>query len=329
MNRDEHSNVIFENTYEISVPADVTISGNKTLNGSAEGTDGFTIELFDATISDNVVTLGSQIDSVSVADGSFSFDAIRYTSLSDVGTHYYVVKESIPTEVDSANMLNGVPYDSREYLVAVTVSDNGDGTLKTAANISLDGDAVTAIEFANKYAITTPTSITLTGEKTLDGKVPKDGEFSFALYKATPSETGLALSGDPIDIKSTTNGVFRFDDITFTKLDDVGFYFYAIKEVIPSAVDKDYTLEGIRYDPTVYYVLVSVQDNGDGTLSVFSENITADGVRDKIVFANKTVQMSDTPATGDSANLALWCFLLLISGTALIALPLYVKRKRA
>lgn len=329
VNRDEHSNVIFENTYEISVPADVTISGNKTLNGSAEGTDGFTIDLFDATISDNVVTLGSQIDSVSVADGSFSFDAIRYTSLSDVGTHYYVVKESIPTEVDSANMLNGVTYDSREYLVAVTVSDNGDGTLKTAANISLDGDAVTAIEFANKYAITTPTSITLTGEKTLDGKVPKDGEFSFALYKATPSETGLALSGDPIDIKSTTNGVFRFDDITFTKLDDVGFYFYAIKEVIPSAVDKDYTLEGIRYDPTVYYVLVSVQDNGDGTLSVFSENITADGVRDKIVFANKTVQMSDTPATGDSANLALWCFLLLISGTALITIPLYVKRKRA
>ena len=311
------------------------LSGSKELLGDSlseyTGDDGFAFTLYSAVAdADGKVQKGTLIHTAHLnAEGKFVFghNTIDDLIFDQTGTYHFIVEEAV---VGNDPLMI---FDDTYYEVTVEITDNMAGELLAETTVTMvkDGQrrtvAVNGLNFSNKRD-PAPITANISGKKKYNITLP-NGLFTFDLYKATPSETGLALSGDPIDIKSTTNGVFRFDDITFTKLDDVGFYFYAIKEVIPSAVDKDYTLEGIRYDPTVYYVLVSVRDNGDGTLSVFSENITADGVRDKIVFSNKTVQMSDTPATGDSANLALWCFLLLISGMALITLPLYVKRKRA
>ncbi len=320
--------VRFENSYNASAQEGVTISGEKTLNGSTVGTEDFSFELYHASVSGTTVTLQSRIESKHPVEGTFSFTPISYTSLSDVGTHYYVVKEVIPAGVDASNTFQGVTYDAREYLVTVNVSDHGDGTLKVEKSVTLNGTPA-PIKFENTYRITTPSAITLGGEKTLDGKAPVDGKFSFALYKATLASDGsFQISGQPISTKSTVNGLFSFDEIVFDQLEDCADYYFVIKEVIPAGADSQNTFEGIVYDPTEYGVHVKVKDNADGTLSVTKQYQVKTENRDQVLFANKTAEVKTTPQTSDRTNLVLWYSLFFVSGAALFVIPLFEKKKK-
>ena len=156
--------------------------------------------------------------------------------------------------------------------IKVTVTDNGDGTLsavKTAESANTD------FTFTNTYKVT-PQENSLTGEgnftitKKLTGRGMNAGEFEFTL---TPE------GGEPLKATNDANGNVEFPAITFSQ---PGPYKYQLAEV-------DGKLGGVSYDKTVYDVMATVTDNGDGTLSV-EWSVTKGGkeIEGKdIAFANK------------------------------------------
>ncbi|MBR2615546.1 MAG: VWA domain-containing protein [Clostridia bacterium] len=319
----------FENEYGITTPGAITVSGEKTLTDKTLADGVYTFELYKATVDaqGKVETVGAALDTKKNLDGKFTFDAITFDSLSDVGVHYFAVKESVPAAATSDGVLAGVKYDTRLYLVAVTVTDNGDGTLGVTSKTTLDGADAT-IRFENKYGVMTPATVTLEGEKTLDGKAPKDGEFKFALYSASKRGNQLEIGTNALEEVSTVDGKFAFTSLTFDELNEAGTYYFAIRELIPAGVDSDYVLNGVKYDPAVFYAQVTVTDKGDGTFGVDVQYSTETEAAEKPVFANKTVKEEAPPQTSDRTDLALWYALLFVSGTALFAIPLIARKKR-
>ncbi len=154
------TDIIFENEYAAKAEEGAAISGKKTLTGKTLEDRAFTFELYKATVAaDGTVSYGSDLlGRKSNVDGRFTFDEIKYESLEEVKTHYYVVKEQIPVGAGSGNTYNNVTYDTSEYLVEVVVEDNGDGTLNVSDpgyyRIGVDGkpaQAVSEVEFKNTY----------------------------------------------------------------------------------------------------------------------------------------------------------------------------------
>jgi pilin isopeptide linkage protein len=97
----------------------VILKGHKTLE-DADLTDGqFNFKVFE---NGEEVAAGSN-----TADGTIVFDSITYT-LEDVGVHTYTIKE-VKNPLDIFTV-----YDDSECTVQVTVSDNGDGTLKAVVS---------------------------------------------------------------------------------------------------------------------------------------------------------------------------------------------------
>jgi pilin isopeptide linkage protein len=101
-----------------------------------------------------------------------------------VGTKTYTVRER-------NNGLGGVTYAVNTYTVTVDIKDNGDGTLDVDPSSNYN-----ALNFTNTYAATG--SLTLSGQKTLNGRALVPGEFTFEVYP------GDSATGTPI--RTTTNG---------------------------------------------------------------------------------------------------------------------------
>lgn len=149
----------FTNSYNVGGSVSATITAEKSYTG-ANLTDGlFTFELYDAQVDDTtgVVTWDETTprDTKTNVGKDVTFDAISYNSLADVKTHTYVVKEQIPTVKEQY-----VTYDESIWLVSVTVSDNGDGTLQAAAPVyalldadkkATAGSAAATAAFRNAY----------------------------------------------------------------------------------------------------------------------------------------------------------------------------------
>lgn len=158
--------------------------------------------------------------------------------------------------------------------IAVTVIDNGDGTLTVDKQAESDK---TDFTFTNTYSVK-PFDSTLTGEggfaitKTLDGRDLREGEFEFALVSQGEGEPTVLTA------KNDASGKVAFPVISFNA---PGEYHYRLAEV-------DGGLGGVTYDTTVYDVTAKVVDNGDGTLGV-TWSVSKDGKAlegKEIVFAN-------------------------------------------
>lgn len=79
----------------------------------------------------------------------------------------------------------------------------------------------------------------------------------------------------------------------------------------------------ITYDETVYTVVVTVVDDGEGGVSAsYTVNGEADG---EMIFTN--VHTSGVPDTSDGARLGVLITLVLISG-AIVSSTLYAKKRR-
>ncbi|MCD7762319.1 MAG: hypothetical protein LUI14_03795, partial [Lachnospiraceae bacterium] len=108
------------------------------------------------------------------ANGVISFAAIYYDQ-EDIGkTFTYTVNEKIPGTADT------YVYDSTVYTVKVTVSDNGDGTLGTAAIVSKAADS---------------TSDTISGTAYTDTVIAFVNDVTLATITKTDATTGAALAG--------------------------------------------------------------------------------------------------------------------------------------
>lgn len=182
--------------------------------------------------------------------------------------------------VTSGYTKDGIAYDATTRTIIVTVTDDGQGELKTSYRVS-DGDADTSDDpssedaaFKNMYK-PEPTSAKLYAQKQLDGRDWQDGDsFEFKLEavsgKLTAGNANVAKKDVPMPAESSAgvltktvaNGDrFDFGDITFTK---AGTYVYNISEVTPA---QDQQIPGISYSTDMYRATVTVTDNGKGKLS--------------------------------------------------------------
>lgn len=237
--------ITFTNTYTPTAATVAQIGGTKTLAGRDLTEGEFTFQLADG---DGEVAS----EATNAADGSFTFgDDLTFDT---TGTYTYTVREVVPDgAVDG--VLNGVTYDTTEYQVVITVTEDTDAKALVAdVTYQMNGDSVDGITFENTY---TPTPVTvgpggdvaISATKTLDGADLTDGQFTFQL-----------TDGDGTTVAEATNtadGIVTFDDITY---DAPGEYTYTLAEVNDGQ-------DGVAYDETAYTVTVNVVDNLDGTMS--------------------------------------------------------------
>ncbi len=253
----------FNNTYHINDSEAVVIKGQKTLNGRnlIEGEFEFVIES---------QTAGAPMPSVTKvknrADGSFIFPAIEYNIVNAESyntTYEYKIKEVIPAAAQS-NVLDGVEYTTTEYTVKVNLADDGSG--KITKTVWLDGTVVTApeveVSFVNTYSAN-GTSITLGGEKTLNGRAwTNNDEFKFELYEtdssfSTTNQTARLLSDDTF--KATKDKKAYSIKLNYAQADR-GYHYYVLREVVPNDT------KGISYDITRYNIIINALDNGKGQM---------------------------------------------------------------
>ena len=257
----------FTNTYNATGKA--YLKAKKVLEGRKLKAEQFTFDVVDDADGNTVA------NACNGADGTVGFGAIKY-GLADVGkTYYYTIREC-----DEG--AKGYTYSNAAAKAAVSVTDNGDGTLACDVSYwdgsSWDGSAPT---FTNAYHASG--AVDLKAWKTLEGRDLKDNEFTFKLEKLT----GEGDSEQAEAVGTATNSadgkiVFSHESIQalrFTEADAGKTYRFRVSEVVPAGEDADSTVD---YDSQSSFIYtVKVVDNGDGTLGF---DVSSDA---KPVFKNK------------------------------------------
>ena len=218
----------FTNSYSVDpINSSVTdqIKVRKTLTGRGLAAGEFNFELVE---DGSVIATGTND-----ASGNVTFGSIEYKR---PGVHHYTIRERGHGTVE-----NGVTFSDVSYHVTTTVTDNHDGTLRVTHELE---DAREA-EFVNAYE-SSPTKLSLTATKVLEGTDLKAGQFTFK------------LSGGDIEVtaKNDANGQVRFEELSFTR---AGTYTLTITEVNDGQ-------QHVTYDETARKVTVTVTDDGKGNL---------------------------------------------------------------
>lgn len=232
----------FTNTYHVEPvdfdinDAEAGITVKKELTGRAMNAGEFVFEL----ISDKDKSVR---EAVNDTDGNVKFETMNFTA---PGEYIYTLRER-------NTKLGGVDYDTTEYQVVVTVTDNGDGTMSAEAKLADEGKDVV---FKNQYEAA-PTSVMFGASKIYKGADLKDGQFTFVVKDAD----GNVVS----EAKNNKDGMVTFDTIEFN---EEGTYTFTISE-------KNDKQKNVTYDKAVYEVTVTVTDNGEGSL--IAEVAYADG----------------------------------------------------
>ncbi|OFK25293.1 hypothetical protein HMPREF2826_03090 [Olsenella sp. HMSC062G07] len=247
------SDAAFSNEY--STLGRASIGARKVLDGRTLINHQFRFLLLDGD--GEVVSVGSND-----ASGAVTFGSLRYSAADDGKTFSYTMRE------EDAGM-PGYTYDSREYKVEVTPHDMGDGTMEVEVRY-LDGNGSRLdpqdVSFGNSYTATGSTH--LTAYKVLkDGRLER-GAFSFELH-------GVDTAPLP-EVTSATNavdGTVNWGDITYSQKDIGKTYTYWADEMAGTDESVAYSAERRAWS-------VSVFDNGDGTLSFATKNISTDGLFD-------------------------------------------------
>lgn len=252
----DNGELTFTNTYD---PTDVPVFDNedttapitihKTLNGRDLQVGGFEFELLQYNPATKEYDI-SVATATNTADGTVSFNV----TLSKVGVYYYLIREN-----DTG--LGGVTYDTSEYHIKVTVTDDGTGVLKAEYNVQELTAPNTYIEFINQYEAA-PTSAAIHGTKTLSdphqtNRKLQAGEFSFRLYSSDGPESDWAVGRLLQTVQNDANGAFSFTQGLYYTA--AGTYYYVVKEVSGSEL-------GMSYDDSEYHVTVTVTDDGAGQL---------------------------------------------------------------
>lgn len=229
-----------------------------------------------------------------VGEGSGEFGAMTYTK---PGIYKYTITQT-PGSTERWT------YDDGVYNVTVyaTNKESGDGL---DINVAIYKDGATEktgeIVFENVYD-PLPVTVELVASKTMDGKTPEDGAFSFALKK----------DGEEIETVTNTGEVVSFSDLTF---EEEGVYDYTISEIKGS--DKR-----IRYDATVYTAHVFVYQDGDLVANVtYLKN--GEEYEGAVEFKNVT-----GPPMGDDTNLGLWIGISAVSLLVIVLILIFGKKRK-
>lgn len=273
------SGLDFANKYE-PTPTSEQFSGHKNYNGTLPAGEKFSFELRDSE--NNVietVTAGKNED--------FSFTAIEFTQK---GVYTYTVNE-----VDTK--LGGVKYDDTVYTVKVTVTDDGVGTLTSVAEYInskvATGPVPASLNFTNTYSAK-ETSVQFEGIKNLDGRDTEleAGEFSFELYERE-SEDKNSNATKLETVSNAKNGTFKFSGITYYE-DGADTYYYHVKEV--NGGEK---IDGVSHDDIIYYITVTVYDNGEGQMIADTVMTHSEQADPDVALGDTTLYFNNLYSTDD------------------------------
>ncbi len=231
------------------------ISGNRTDWQTGES---YTFNLELIHVSRAATLVGTKTISATDNDKSalFSLSGENYT---EAGTYVYRITEETGSQ-------GGVTYDTAERRFTVVVADSDmDGDLEIVAvnnnlNTTVSGTYVVTANFNNVYAPTGSASTTINIQKSINDNHSLSG-FRFALFNADPSNSSDV---DEL-IRSNVTGADGKASITLT---------YAANRATMAGTNYEYYLAEIKgdnanitYTDKVYKVVVTVTDNGDGTIS--------------------------------------------------------------
>lgn len=244
----------FTNTYENATPATIQLSASKKLNveepanNAPDVTEKYDLTLAavnDAPMPESAVDGKVTVKNPNGNATAVSFGTIEYTM---PGVYQYTVSES--------GDVPGVTNGQTAYSVSVQVTDNQDGTMTATVT---SGSQTT--QFTNTYSVS-PVVLAegkISVNKNLTGTNLSAGAFNFEIKASedTPNAPLPAVT----TVTNNARGVAAFGEITYSK---PGSYKYAISEI-------DGGLSGYTYDENVVYVLITVVDNGNGTMSASVE----------------------------------------------------------
>lgn len=142
------SGIEFINKYSPN-PADIVLAGTKTLVGKELEENEFTFNLYSAKMKNGEWVKDQLIQQVkNDENGKFAFEG----NVADSSAEYvFFITE------DATNPKANVTYDTNEYRVVVTSTDNLDGTLTLDYEYFVGADAKGGVEFKNTYTEPTPT----------------------------------------------------------------------------------------------------------------------------------------------------------------------------
>ena len=258
------SSINFVNTF--NTPGSAVIRGLKSLEGTKLIDKQFEFELLDCQ--ENKV-----IDTVSNNDsGAFAFKALNYSRdmLKDAKGQQiseknfeYIIREKAGNEI-------GYVYSNESYKAVVTVKDVNDTNLETSVKYYNSDNKEIKLEnvvFTNFYKAVG--SVELKASKTLLGHDMAEGQFKFELRDSngdlvTTVSSPAAAAGESVDIIFPVM-TYDQDDLSVDKsfaYDNDGTFakYYSIRECVESSQ------EGYTFDENEYAVIVTLKDNGNGTI---------------------------------------------------------------
>ncbi len=255
----------FTNRYDVKGTS-VSLSGSKILVGK---------ELQDGMFAFELLRDGQTIALTQNVGEIFTFENIPLDTLGD---HVFTIRELVPDEAVNG-VYNGVTYSGAEYVVDVTLRTSDDGVggmIVSKPTYTKNGQPITEPVFENLYEVSGYAAFDLSGTKTLTGGKPlESGLFAFDMYE------GDAL----VATAHNEEGSFTFRDVKLTAL---GRHTLTVTERMGD-------VQGVTYDERVYTVTVDVVDNGDGTMSALTPQITLDGEAvESLTFDNSFVPQDIT-----------------------------------
>ena len=318
----EYTNIY---TPESVQPVNVIVMGRKILEGREwQSGDAFSFDLEQKQSDGKWTSLGTKTvtyDAGNTTFNQFDFSALVQELVFDkVGTYHFRLTEVVGN-------LENVDYDKSVNTFAIQVTDvDMDGkleisTVTAAQNAKVteqDGKHKVDVTFNNTFVpvITEPDDIVVNvvvnkTVKNLGTSFISPAGFEFIL-EDTKSFEKKALKSD-----ANGNAVFS---LPFTAADVGKTYTYHLFET-------NNGITGVTYDTKVYVISVSIHVDGNNGLmaTVKVDGETTENVMAK--FENTyDVRRPGAPQTGDDNKLAFWFLMMLVSGTACIAIVFLDKR---
>jgi uncharacterized repeat protein (TIGR01451 family)/pilin isopeptide linkage protein/uncharacterized repeat protein (TIGR02543 family) len=231
------------NVYSVT-PASLTPQVTKKLAGRPLKAGEFTFELVEMY---GPIELATVDTATNDASGNVIFDTLEFGS-NYAGTEMeYIIREVVP---DTPEI--GMFYDPLEVALNITFDSITayNGVLGMTPAYSND------TEFNNSYTATGSLSARTWATKELQGRALQAGEFSYQLKRQGSAEV----------LQTKTNaadGSISFDALSFTQADIGKTYTYTVNEVMPASGES-----GMAYDATTLRYRVTVEDAGNGQLTV-------------------------------------------------------------
>lgn len=272
--------VYLTNSYQAS--GEATIKAEKVLSGRDQVAGEFHFTVTDKQGS--TVATGTN-----AADGAITFDKPLSYTQADVGKHAYTVTET-------GKLPSGVRDIVTQLDVKVSVTDNGDGTLRASVAYPDGADHLT---FVNEYGADASASVSLNGTKSYDAPAGEgyatpdiEGKFAFTLTGADGAPMPSGSDGQAKTVRNVAGNV-DFGEVAYTMADAGKTYEYTIAEAA-----TDDSPKGVSVDGGTRVVRVSVTDNGDGTISATATDGDGNslGTGSKFSFTN-AYRVTQTSAT--------------------------------